>query len=33
MFWGSFFPGLEGMKEVQNPSIDMFRTYVQPFPL
>lgn len=28
MFWGTFFPGLEGMKEVQNPSIDMFRTYV-----
>ncbi|EKG20409.1 hypothetical protein MPH_02335 [Macrophomina phaseolina MS6] len=28
MFWGTFFPGLEGMKQVQNPSIDMFRTYV-----
>ncbi|KAF2140673.1 uncharacterized protein K452DRAFT_327481 [Aplosporella prunicola CBS 121167] len=28
MFWGSFFPGLDGMKEVQNPSLDMFRTYV-----
>ncbi|KAL0254653.1 hypothetical protein SLS55_010133 [Diplodia seriata] len=28
MFWGSFFPGLDGMKEVQQPSLDMFRTYV-----
>lgn len=28
MFWGTFFPGLEGMKEVQQPSLDMFRTYV-----
>ncbi|KAK7565065.1 hypothetical protein IWX91DRAFT_392083 [Phyllosticta citricarpa] len=28
MFWGSFWPTLEGMKEVQQPSLDMFRTYV-----
>lgn len=28
MFWGTFFPGLDGMKEVQQPSLDMFRTYV-----
>ncbi|PNS16647.1 hypothetical protein CAC42_4611 [Sphaceloma murrayae] len=27
MFWGTFFPSLDGMTEIQNPSIDLFRTY------
>ena len=26
MFWGTFLPTLEGMKEVQNPPLDTFRT-------
>lgn len=28
MFWGTFFPGLEGMKEIHNPPIDIFRPYM-----
>ncbi|WRT65251.1 uncharacterized protein IL334_002194 [Kwoniella shivajii] len=28
VFWGSFFQELEGMTEVQNPPLDIFRTYV-----
>jgi len=28
MFWGNFFPGLQGFEEIPNPSIDMFRSYV-----
>jgi len=28
MFWGTFFPGLEGFEEIQNPNIDIFRMYV-----
>ncbi|KAK8846531.1 hypothetical protein IAR55_005617 [Kwoniella newhampshirensis] len=28
VFWGSFFQELEGMTEVQNPPLDLFRTYV-----
>lgn len=28
MFWGTFWPTLEGMEEVQNPPLDTFRTYV-----
>lgn len=28
MFWGTFWPALEGMEEVQNPPIESFRTYV-----
>lgn len=28
MFWGTFWPTLDGMKEVQNPPLDTFRTYV-----
>lgn len=28
MFWGTFWPALEGMEEVQNPPLDTFRTYV-----
>lgn len=28
MFWGTFFPGLNGMKEVANPSADLFRPYM-----
>ena len=28
VFWGSFFPNLEGFEEIQNPSWDMFRMYV-----
>ncbi|KAH8896511.1 methyltetrahydropteroyltriglutamate-homocysteine s-methyltransferase [Thozetella sp. PMI_491] len=27
-FWGTFFPGLEGFEEIQNPPLDMFRLYV-----
>ncbi|KAK7744676.1 hypothetical protein SLS53_003565 [Cytospora paraplurivora] len=27
-FWGTFFPALEGMEEVQDPPLDMFRLYV-----
>jgi methionine synthase II (cobalamin-independent) len=28
MFWGTFWPMLEGMEEVQNPPIETFRMYV-----
>ena len=28
MFWGTFFPGLEGFKEIKNPNLDMFRLYM-----
>lgn len=28
MFWGTFFPGLDGMKEIFEPSLDLFRLYV-----
>ncbi|WWD21850.1 hypothetical protein CI109_106338 [Kwoniella shandongensis] len=28
VFWGSFFQELEGMTEVQNPPLELFRTYV-----
>jgi len=28
MFWGTFFPGLDGFEEIQNPDIDIFRMYV-----
>lgn len=28
MFWGTFFPELNGMKEIFNPSLDIFRLYV-----
>lgn len=28
MFWGTFWPTLEGMQEVQNPPLDTFRMYV-----
>ncbi|TPX06734.1 uncharacterized protein E0L32_002230 [Thyridium curvatum] len=27
-FWGTFWPGLEGMEEIMNPPLDMFRLYV-----
>ncbi|KUI52549.1 Uncharacterized protein YxjH [Cytospora mali] len=27
-FWGTFFPALEGMEEIAEPSLDMFRLYV-----
>ncbi|KAF2220876.1 hypothetical protein BDZ85DRAFT_203124 [Elsinoe ampelina] len=27
MFWGTFFPSLDGMTEIFNPSIDLFREY------
>ncbi|MCJ1413520.1 hypothetical protein MMC19_007626 [Ptychographa xylographoides] len=27
MFWGTFFPGLEGFEEVKNPDLDNFRLY------
>lgn len=28
MFWGTFFPGLEGFKEIKNPDVDIFRMYM-----
>ena len=28
MFWGSFFPNLTGMTQIQQPAISMFRTYL-----
>lgn len=28
MFWGSFFPGLEGFETVKNPDVDLFRPYM-----
>ncbi|KIW74315.1 hypothetical protein Z517_12255 [Fonsecaea pedrosoi CBS 271.37] len=28
MFWGSFFPGLEGMTEIEHPDPDLFRMYI-----
>ncbi|KAF3760448.1 UROD/MetE-like protein [Cryphonectria parasitica EP155] len=27
-FWGTFFPALEGMEEIEDPPLDMFRLYV-----
>lgn len=27
-FWGTFFPALEGMEEIQNPPLEIFRLYV-----
>lgn len=27
-FWGTFFPALEGMEEIENPPLEMFRLYV-----
>ncbi|KAK6598125.1 5-methyltetrahydropteroyltriglutamate-homocysteine methyltransferase [Botrytis cinerea] len=28
MFWGTFFPGLQGFEEIQNPPLESFRRYV-----
>lgn len=28
MFWGSFWPGLEGMKEIDEPDPELFRMYI-----
>ncbi|KAL5373954.1 hypothetical protein PMIN06_008458 [Paraphaeosphaeria minitans] len=28
MFWGTFWPALDGMEEIQNPPLDTFRLYV-----
>jgi len=28
MFWGTFFPSLNGMREIKNPPLDIFRLYV-----
>ena len=28
MFWGTFFPGLEGFKEIHKPDVDIFRMYM-----
>lgn len=28
VFWGTFFPGLEGFKEIQNPKPEIFREYM-----
>lgn len=27
-FWGTFFPALEGMEEIENPPLEIFRLYV-----
>ncbi|MCJ1254935.1 hypothetical protein MMC24_002751 [Lignoscripta atroalba] len=28
MFWGTFFPGMEGFEEIQNPDPEIFRMYI-----
>jgi hypothetical protein len=28
VFWGSFYPGLEGFEEVKDPNPDIFRMYL-----
>jgi len=28
VFWGTFFPGMEGFSEIKNPDIDIFRQYM-----
>ncbi|KAL2038101.1 hypothetical protein N7G274_009048 [Stereocaulon virgatum] len=28
MFWGTFFPGMEGFEEIKNPDIDIFCNYM-----
>ncbi|MCJ1379844.1 hypothetical protein MMC17_002947 [Xylographa soralifera] len=28
MFWGTFFPGMDGFEEIQNPDVDIFRMYI-----
>ncbi|WEW59146.1 hypothetical protein PRK78_004615 [Emydomyces testavorans] len=28
VFWGAFWPGLEGMTEIKNPALDIFRPYL-----
>ena len=28
VFWGTFFPGLEGFAEIKNPEFEIFRPYV-----
>jgi methionine synthase II (cobalamin-independent) len=28
VFWGTFFPGMEGFEEIKNPDIDIFRMYM-----
>ena len=28
MFWGIFFPSLDGMREIYNPPLEIFRLYV-----
>lgn len=28
VFWGSFWPGLEGMTEIKDPDLDIFRLYL-----
>ena len=28
MFWGEFWPGLEGMEEVKEPDPEIFRMYI-----
>ncbi|MCJ1321884.1 hypothetical protein MMC15_007229 [Xylographa vitiligo] len=28
MFWGTFFPGMDGFEEIQNPNVDIFRMYI-----
>ena len=28
MFWGTFFPGLDGFEEIKNPELEIFREYL-----
>ena len=28
VFWGTFFPGMEGFEEIKNPDVDIFRMYM-----
>ncbi|MCJ1289441.1 hypothetical protein MMC34_000973 [Xylographa carneopallida] len=28
MFWGTFFPGMDGFEEIQNPDVEIFRMYI-----
>lgn len=28
VFWGTFFPGLDGFEEIKNPELSIFRTYL-----
>lgn len=28
VFWGTFFPGMDGFEEIKNPDVDIFRMYM-----